>query len=50
MTNESSAMKFGKLHRHARPYAGHPRLYDLGEVETWIAGPSPAMTVISDFV
>jgi hypothetical protein len=28
--------------RHARPYAGHPRI-DLNK-KTWMAGTSPAMT------
>ena len=32
------------LCRHARLYAGHPRLHDLVTVKTWMAGTSPAMT------
>jgi hypothetical protein len=30
--------------RHARLYAGHPRLFDRGS-KTWMAGTSPAMTI-----
>src|SRR5439155_7690970 len=30
--------------RHARLYAGHPRLYTHSEQKTWMAGSSPAMT------
>jgi|SRR3984885_6500352 hypothetical protein len=30
--------------RHARPCAGHPRLYCLKSRKTWMAGTSPAMT------
>src|SRR4051812_5358836 len=30
--------------RHARPCAGHPRLYFLQARKTWMAGTSPAMT------
>src|SRR5262249_23522361 len=33
------------LCRHARPCAGHPRLFSLvAEGRTWMAGASPAMT------
>jgi len=32
------------LHRHARLYAGHPRLWSCKAAETWMAGTSPAMT------
>jgi hypothetical protein len=32
--------------RHARPYAGHPRLssFSVAASKTWMAGTSPAMT------
>jgi hypothetical protein len=32
------------LIRHARPCAGHPRLYGWKTNKTWMAGTSPAMT------
>src|SRR5256885_16234948 len=32
------------LRRHARPCAGHPRLYRYASEKTWMAGSSPAMT------
>src|ERR1700686_4706919 len=35
------------LPRHARPWAGHPRLFSM--LKTWMAGTSPAMTQKSDF-
>src|SRR6516165_7122047 len=31
-------------HRHARPCAGHSRLYTRHRIKTWMAGTSPAMT------
>src|SRR5262245_40167064 len=33
------------LSRHARLYAGHPRLAELHLRKTWMAGTCPAMTV-----
>jgi hypothetical protein len=32
------------LTRHARLYAGHPRLSSIATPKTWMAGTSPAMT------
>src|SRR5207237_6264367 len=32
--------------RHARPCAGHPRLSSSRESKTWMAGTSPAMTIL----
>jgi uncharacterized protein len=32
--------------RHARLYAGHPRLTDVRASKTWMAGTSPAMTEV----
>jgi len=32
-------------HRHARLYAGHPRLWGIATSKTWMAGTSPAMTL-----
>ena len=34
-----------KLQRHARAWPGHPRLGDLADQKTWMAGTSPAMTM-----
>src|SRR5215467_5481474 len=31
--------------RHARLYAGHPRLDELAALKTWMAGTSPPMTL-----
>src|SRR6516225_9039929 len=33
---------------HARPCAGHPRLYDVASPKAWMAGTSPAMTTSRD--
>jgi len=33
------------LIRHARLYAGHPRLWGIATSKTWMAGTSPAMTL-----
>jgi hypothetical protein len=41
MTTE---MHTRSLHRHARPCAGHPCLYDPATSKTWMAGTSPAVT------
>src|SRR5882757_10629253 len=32
------------MSRHARPCAGHPRLYNRKASKSWMAGTSPAMT------
>jgi hypothetical protein len=40
------ASKYAKV-RHAQPCAGHLRLTGLAASKTWMAGKSPAMTVLS---
>ena len=37
-------MGFALSSRHARPWAGHPRLTFVPARKTWMAGTSPAMT------
>ena len=39
------AVPLRKLQRHARACPGHPRLSDLADQKTWMAGTSPAMTM-----
>jgi hypothetical protein len=41
---EAKARQIDQVHRHARACPGHPRLYDLAWIKTWMAGTSPAMT------
>src|SRR5262249_49758212 len=42
-TSRFAAIRSLLLHRHARPWAGHPRLAHRA-TKTWMAGTSPAMT------
>ena len=43
MTAERLCLR--KLQRRARSWPGHPRLGDLADQKTWMAGTSPAMTM-----
>ncbi|MGC1897311.1 MAG: hypothetical protein WA716_01180, partial [Pseudolabrys sp.] len=40
-----SRRRFRQRPSHAHACRGHPRLYDMAVVQTWMAGTSPAMTV-----